>query len=367
MFTRSDDKITTSQAVIFVTNSILGAGILTLPRDVTEQVQTPDAWVTVLVGSAFVLLGVLVMTKLSQQFPGNTIFEFSQKIAGKIPGSALALLLLIYFLLLASFEIRVLAEVNIFYLLEGTPMWAIIIPFIWTAAYLASGGINCMARMFQIIFPVSILILLLSLFLSIRIFDINQLRPFLGEGLPPVFKGLKSSLLIYTGCEVALILVGHLQHPEKAVKAMLAGTSIPLILYLCTTVIVVGGMSTDAVLRSTWPTLDLLRSFEITGLFFERFEFPFLVIWMMQMFCNFTSYYFVTSLGISQIFRIKFPVVLFALMPVIFIVTLAPKTINDIFGFGSAIGYMSVILFVLVTVPLSVIYLIRKKGLKQHV
>ncbi|MUG23254.1 GerAB/ArcD/ProY family transporter [Paenibacillus macerans] len=366
MFTRSDDKITTSQAVVFLTDSILGAGILTLPRSATEEVQTPDAWLSVVLASVLALLVVFIMIKLSQQFPGNTVFEFSQKIAGVIPGSALSALLIVFFMMMAVFEIRMLAEVTIFYLLEDTPIWAIIIPFIWVAAYLISGGINCIARLFQIIFPVSILVLVLSLFLSLRLFDIDNMRPLLGEGLPPVIAGLKSTLLSFAGFEVVLILVGHLQHPEKAVKRLLPGMSIPIALYLITTVIVVGGMSTSAVLRSTWPTLDLLRSFEISGLFFERFEFPFLVIWIMQMFCNFTSNFFVVSLGVSNVFRIKFPAALFALMPVIFIAALLPKSINDLLGLGGANGIMSVIVFVLVTLPLSVIFLIRKKGLKQH-
>lgn len=366
MFTRSDDKITTSQAVIFLTDSILGAGILTMPRDITEKVKTPDAWLSVLLGGVVILLVVWVMTKLSQQFPGKTIFEYARTLVGKIPGSMMSLLMVIYFLVIAGFEIRILAEVNVFYLLEGTPVWAVIIPFIWTGAYLASGGINCIARLFQIIFPISILILLLSFLLSMRLFELDHLRPFLGEGLPPVLHGLKSSILIYTGFEIVMVLVGHMQHPEKAVKTMLLGTGIPIILYVFATMIVLGGMSVTAVLRSTWPTLDLLRSFEITGLFFERFEFPFLVIWMMQMFCNFCSQFFVTSLGLSQTFGIKFPLVLFVLMPVLFIAALIPKTMNDLFALGGTIGYMSIILFALVTVPLSLVYLIRKKGLKKH-
>lgn len=95
MFTRTNDKITSSQAVIFMTNSVLGAGILTLPRDVTEKMHTPDSWLSVLLGGIVVMFAVLLMVKLSQQFPGNTIFEFSQKIAGKVTGSMMSLLMIV--------------------------------------------------------------------------------------------------------------------------------------------------------------------------------------------------------------------------------------------------------------------------------
>lgn len=178
MFKRTDDKITTSQASIILTNSMLGAGILTLPRNVVKAVQTPDAWISVVLGGVIVSLVILVMVKLSQQFPGKTVFQYSKRIVGNLPGSVMSTILILYFIVIAGFEIRVLAEVTLFFLLEGTPIWAIVMPFIWVGTYLVYGGINSMARVFQIVFPISIFILIICYILSARIFDIQHLRPF---------------------------------------------------------------------------------------------------------------------------------------------------------------------------------------------
>lgn len=367
MFTRSDDKITTTQASIFLTNSVLGAGILTLPRGVVEIVKTPDVWLSVLLGGLVVLGVIFVMVKLSQQFPSLTIYQYARLIVGKIPGGALCSLLILYYLVIAGFEARVLVEIMVFFLLEGTPSWAIVIPFIWVSTYLVFGGINAIARVFQIIIPISVIVLVIAYGFSFHLFEINNLRPLLSEGLVPVVKGLKSTILIYSGCEVIMTLVGHMEYPKEAMKAMTVGIGIPLLIYLSTVIVVVGGMSVDAVMRSTWPTIDLMRTFEITGLFFERFEFPFLVIWIMQMFCNFSSFYFNASLGISQIFKVSRTWAILGLIPVIFIFTMIPKRINDVFNLGNDIGYAGIILFFLVPCLLSLIYIIRKKGLKQDV
>lgn len=367
MFTRSDDKITSTQASIFLTNSVLGAGILTLPRGVVEIVNTPDVWLSVLLGGLVVLGVIFVMVKLSQQFPGLTIYQYARLIVGKIPGGVLCSLLILYFLVIAGFEARVLAEIMVFFLLEGTPSWAIVIPFIWVTTYLVFGGINAIARVFQIIFPISVFVLVIAYGFSLHLFEINNLRPLLSEGLVPVVKGLKSTILIYSGCEVIMTLVGHMECPKDAMKAMTVGIGIPLLIYLSTVIVVVGGMSVDAVMRSSWPTIDLMRTFEITGLFFERFEFPFLVIWIMQMFCNFSSFYFNASLGISQIFKVSRTWAILGLIPVIFIFTMIPKRINDVFNLGNDIGYAAIIIFFLVPCMLSLIYIIRKKGLKQNV
>lgn len=366
MFTRSDDKITSSQASIFLNNTVLGAGILTLPRSVSESVKTPDSWISVLLGGAIVMLVIVLMVKLSQQFPGNTIYQYSRHIIGTVPGGILSLLLILYYIIIAGFEIRSVAEVTLFYLLEGTPIWAIVIPFIWAGTYLVFGGINSIARVFQIVFPISTCILVVSYLLSLKLFDIHNLRPVLGEGLLPVIHGLKSTVLVFTGCEVVMTLVAQMQHPRQAVKAMLLGISIPFSLYLLTVIMVVGGLSVDAVITSTWPTIDLIRSFEIPGFLLERLEFPLMVIWLMQMFCNFSSFFYNASLGISQVFRLPVHPVIFGLMPVIFLAAMIPKRINDVFGLGDLIGKIGIVLFLLLPVLLSIIWAIQKKGRKQH-
>ncbi|WP_019911073.1 GerAB/ArcD/ProY family transporter [Paenibacillus sp. HW567] len=367
MFVRSDDKITTRQASLFLTNTILGAGILTLPRDVVETVKTPDAWISVVLGGIIVMLAIVVMVKLSQQFPGKTFYQYSKRIVGTYPGGFLSSLLIIYFLISAGFQNRALAEIAVFFLLEGTPIWAIIIPFIWLGAYLVFGGINPIARVYQIIFPISFLILILCYVLSVRFFDINHLRPVLSEGFIPVIRGLRSTILVFTGCEVVMIITAFMQHPEHALKAMLTGIGIPLALYTLTVVMAIGGLSIDSVITSTWPTIDLVRSFEISGYFFERFEFPLLVIWMMQMYCIFSSYFFNASLGISQVFKLKLVPVIFGLMPLIFIFAMIPRRINDLFAIGDIIGIMGGFLFILMPILLLTVLMIRKKGLKQDV
>ncbi|WP_151733256.1 GerAB/ArcD/ProY family transporter [Paenibacillus tengchongensis] len=366
MFTRTDDKITASQAAVFLNNSVLGAGILTLPRGVSEAVKTPDSWISILLSGVIVMLVILLMVKLSQQFPGQTVFQYAGRISGKFIGGLLCLLLAIYFVVLAGFEIRSLAEVTLFFLLEGTPIWAVIVPFIWAGTYLVCGGINSIARVFQIILPISIVVLLISYGVSLRLFNLDHLRPVLSDGIAPVLRGLKPTVLVYTGCEVTMTLVAFMQQPRQAVKAMLAGIGLPLCLYLLTVLVVIGGLSIDSAITSTWPTIDLIRSFEITGFFVERLEFPLMVIWLMQMFCNFCSFFFQASLGFSQIFRLKLKPVIFVMVPLIFLASMVPKSVGDVFALGDAIGNMGIALFILIPLLHSGIWLLRKKGVKQN-
>ena len=137
--------------------------------------------------------------------------------------------------------------------------------------------------------------------MSIGIFEIDNLRPVLGLGIKPVLDGIKTTSLAYTGPEIMLILLVFMEQRNKAVKAILVGISIPLIFYVITVVMVIGALSIDGVVTRTWPTIDLMRSFEISGLIFERFESLLLVIWIMQIFATYTISYY--ALGLAQLFK----------------------------------------------------------------
>ncbi|MEW8986655.1 MAG: GerAB/ArcD/ProY family transporter, partial [Bacillus sp. (in: firmicutes)] len=216
----SKEQITTSQAAVIVINYILSTGILTLPRTLVEEIGTPDGWISVFLGGCIAILVGIIMVKLSQQFPAKTFFQYNQVIIGKWAGSLISLISIIYFFSLSAFEIRVMGEVTSYFLLEGTPMWAIIIPFVWIGFFLILGGITSIARLFEIILPITIILFLLVSFLSLKIFELDNLRPVLGKGITPVLKGIKTTTLAFSGAEIMLLLLAFMEKPKNGVKAV---------------------------------------------------------------------------------------------------------------------------------------------------
>lgn len=345
MIITSNDKISTPQAAVVVTNFILATGILTLPRTSVEKVKTPDVWLTVILGGVIMMIAGVIMVKLSQQFPGKTFFQYNQEILGKWFGRLLSLFIICYFISISGYQVRSMAEVTNFFLLESTPIWAIIMPFMWIGLYLIIGGINSIARLFEIILPITIVFFLLVLFMSYKLFEIDNLRPVLGSGFIPVLKGLKTTTLAYSGPEIMLLLVAFMSQPNKAVKAVLIGTFIPLLFYVFLVIMVIGAFSIDGVVVRTWPSIDLIRSFEISGLIFERFESLLLVIWIMQIFSSFTLGFYAAALGLAQLFNKKLKFFVYFLLPIIYIVAMTPNTINELFKFEAVLGNIIIILF----------------------
>ncbi|PRS32264.1 spore gernimation protein [Bacillus sp. RJGP41] len=364
MILNPKDQITTPQTAVIIINFILGTGLLTLPRSATEKVNTPDVWISVIIGGIIAIIAGVIMVKLSQQFPDKTFYQYINEISGKWVGSLLSLVIICYFLTTSGFQIRSMAEVIRYLLLEGTPTWAIIMIFMWVGLYLIIGGINPIARLFEIILPLTVILFLVVAFMSIKIFEIDNLRPVLGEGIIPVLKGVKTTALAFSGPEIILLLLPFMNQPKKAVKAMIVGVSIPLIFYVITVVMVIGALSIDGVVLRTWPTLDLIRSFEISGLIFERFESFLLVVWIMQIFATFTITYFAAALGLAQLSKKSIHPFMFGLLPVLYIIAMVPKNMNDLFKLGDFVG--NVALFLFGFLPLLLLIISRIKGGKYE-
>lgn len=350
-----EDRITTMQAAVLISNYMLGVSILTLPRTSVEAAQTPDVWISlILSGLITVVVGILIV-KLSQRFPGQTYYQYNRLLVGKWIGLVLSFFTALYFIIMASFQVRAVLDVTRLFLLEGTPNWAITFAFMWVGVYLMLGGINPVARLFEVIFPITTVILILIAFMGLSVFEPDNMRPVLGHGLMPVLRGLKTTILAYTSVEIMLVVPAFMKHPEKAVKAVLIGVLIPSFFYVVTCVIVIGTLSVDGVITRTWPTISLFRSFEFRGIFFERFETLLLVIWLMQIFATFTLSYYLGALGIAQSWKVNRRTVIFVLLTVIYMISFAPADTNELFKLGEMLGLSSLVLFILVPAVLYVL------------
>lgn len=357
-----DKKITTSQTAVIVSNCMLGSGILTLPRVLAEGMNTSDGWISIILGGILVMLAALCIVKLCQRFPGKTFFQFSGDLMGKWLGSLFNIGFAAFYIFITAFEARVMFEVTTLYLLEDVPRWSILMSFIWVGLYLVLGGLGAIARLYEIILPITIVVFVFSMLLSSKVFEIDNLLPVLGDGIFPVLKGVSSTMLVFLGHEIMFMFTSAMKHPEKAGKAVIMGITVPLSLNLLAYIMVIGGMSIHGAISSTWPTVDLFRSFEIKGLFFERFDFFLLVVWIMQILTTFSVLQYISTTGLAQTFRTSKKPFLYCSLPIIFIIASVPRDVNELFKFSRFFGDVGVIMFIILP-PLMLLYaVIFKKG-----
>jgi spore germination protein len=366
VITKPRDKITSTQATLTIANTLIAAGILTLPHSAAKATGTPDAWISVALGGCLALVAGFIVAKTSQLFPKQTMFQYCPSIFGKFMGSILILFFIVYCILLDGFEVRILGEVIREYVLDTTPMEVVIILFLCVATYLAIGGINPIVRVCELYFLPIILVALLTLFLSTKTFEIDNIRPLFGEGLTPIMKGVKSTALAYIGFENMLVWTAFMEEPNKAVKSTLSGIGIVAVLYSLVVLLTIGTLSFDEVNTLTWPTMSLAKTIEFPGSIFERLDSLFVVVWVIAIYTTFVPFFYSACLGLGQLFHKDDTYFVFAILPLIYIAAMYQADLNSVFKFGDYVSYLGIFFGTIFPVAVWIVAKMRKKSHAQQ-
>ena len=142
----NQEKITSNQLMAIMISLLIGIGIMSLPRTVTEAAG-PDGWLLVPAGGVIVIITSVIISKLGLLFPGKTVVEYAGDVITKPLGLIFLLGLFVYFVIFCAFEARVLAEVTKQFLLDRTPTEALVITILLACAYLVRQDIATIGRM----------------------------------------------------------------------------------------------------------------------------------------------------------------------------------------------------------------------------
>ncbi|MBT2574756.1 endospore germination permease [Bacillus sp. ISL-51] len=357
---KTQSKISSYQGAALISNTMLGAGLLTMPRALTLKSNSPDGWIALgLEGIIFIFLiylNTLIMKK--HQYP--SFFEYMNEGLGKWAGNIVNLMICLYLIGVASFEARAMAEMVKFFLLERTPVPVTLFIFIACSVYLIIGGMSDIGRLFPFYLTITIIILLIVFAFSFKIFNLDNLRPVLGQGFSSITSSLTVVSVSFLGIEVMLFLPEYLKNKKDAFRLSATGFSIPIILYMISYVIVVGALTTQDVQTMIWPTIALFQSFELKGLFIERFESFLLAVWIVQFFTTYVSYgYFATS-GLKKIFGLPMKKGIIFVAIATYFGSLMPKDANVLMTFSDILGYIFFGLFLLPLLLFIVVAVKRK-------
>lgn len=258
-----------------------------------------DAWAAALITFPGTALMVVYIASLGKHFPGQTVIEFSQAIAGPWLGRAIGLFYLWAFLHMAALDVRIYAEVIISGFLTNTPLSIIIGMMVVTAAVAAYAGIEVIGRAADLIFPLFILMLLLSLFLPLPEFDMRNLEPVLARGLGPPLAASVTPIAMGLQALMLTVVQAHANKPQQINRTGLwaiAGAALVLLLVALLTVGIIGA---DAGARSVFPFFRAIRGVAISQ-FLERVEAPLIFAWGFGLFLGVSVFLYCGAKGLSQ-------------------------------------------------------------------
>ncbi|WP_353854598.1 GerAB/ArcD/ProY family transporter [Bacillus sp. Bos-x628] len=355
------ESITSYQASAIIANTTLGASMMILPRSMAQAASTPDGWIALSLMSVIYILFIFMNVLMMKKVPFSSYYDYTKEGLGKWLGSATNLLIIIYFLGVASYEVRAMSEMVKFFLLPNTPTTVTMLSFILVSFYLVIGGIGDFARLCPFFLIVTLIILFVAYGFSVQEFELDNLRPVLGEGFSPVMKSLNASAISFVGIEMMLFMPAYLKTQKHTFAYSSVGFLIPAIIYIFTYVLVVGALTVKETATLTWPTIALFQSFDIQGIFIERFESFLLIVWLVQLYTSFVGYTFFAAMGVSNLTKLPKKMVLTLMTIVIYFAAILPKDVDTVRNDLKYVNILFFLLFGILPFLLFVIVILKRR------
>lgn len=271
-------KFGVAEAVVLLTMSVMARIFLAFPRSLLE-VAGPAAWISVLAGLVFSLLQVCLFVLILRPHPQKNIVDITGEALGKAAGSAVNVVYVAYFILVAAVYLRPFSEALLLSALPRTPISVISITFLSACMVGAYVGVEAMARAARITYPfvlggVGLLLLGVS-----PQWESSNLFPLLGTGPVNVF--ITGGFLSGQISEIflAAVIVQSIHGPALFGKIVSRAMVMGFLLLAMLEVVAVLTVTYHSAVEYTIPFYDISRLIYLSR-FFQRVESIFIIIWV---------------------------------------------------------------------------------------
>ncbi|MEI2449070.1 GerAB/ArcD/ProY family transporter, partial [Priestia megaterium] len=262
-------KISDTQLFILMVLFELGSALLVPLAMRAKQ----DAWLAILIGMLCSFLFFLIYHKLYSYYPELLPTEYVQKILGKVLGTLLAFIYVVYFLYDASQVLRDFGEMLLTFAYPDTPLFIANALLMLVIIYITRKGIEAIARSGELLFIFMCFLAVAGfiLIISSGLIDFKNLQPVLKEGVLPVAKIALTETLYFPFTEaiVFTMLLPYLSNPKKASVTMICATGLSGINLIITMIINISVLGVDLTTRSQFPLLSTVQTIQVAD-FLER-------------------------------------------------------------------------------------------------
>ena len=360
--------ITTIQVMAVIISTIIGIGILSIPRYMAEAGDSGAPLVTAS-GVPVAFLGCWFTAVVCRKFPNETLFVFSRRLLGTWIADIFSILLSLFFAFSAGITMRQFGEVCVTVVFKKTPIEAVILLMLLLVALSIRRNIVKFTYVHVFYLPFILLSVIAIILVAMRNVDVLNLLPLTGNHttFSSFFKGTITSAALYQGTFVITLLVPLMKKPQQALKAGIIALSFIGFIYIMIVWVTLGMFGAQESKILSYPTLEAARSISIGAGLLERFDALFIIIWVISIFTTIFTNYYIAAYSLQQVLRHKdHRLISSFLFPLIFIFSLFPRNIFQVNTFASITGIFGLVFLTIYPLLLWLASLIRHKGALSH-
>jgi spore germination protein KC len=278
---------------------VAGTAFLSLPRVVAVPAG-PGGWLGVALGCLWALPAGWLLFTLYARHPGATLVGTGRQLLGPFLGNLLGLGLVAWGHFYLGVLVREFAGVFLIAFLTETPLSALLVVIVTLLVYAAYQGMEAIVRTAQVFIPLIALSLVVILGGLAPRFNPGHLLPLTGTGWHGVSLASLFTVSLFAQGLAATAFFPFLRQARQARPAVLWGYGVAGAVFLLLTVVELGAFSAGVLTSLAVPTLAAARVVRV-GLFFERFEAGFMVVWFVLSFLKLALFFFFTTTTLAEV------------------------------------------------------------------
>ncbi len=297
------EKITAHQLLSIMILLPYGSAILFFLTPEVKQ----NIWFSLMFYAVVALLLQFIYTNIYKNYPGDSIVTYMPKIYGKILGSIISMMYILYFVYLGGRVFRDYIEVIRTFTLPNTPILItssfITIPLIY-GVYKGLENLVSLSEIFLIILMFSIGFLWILIIISGDIVKPANLLPVLEDGaLPVILKSYKLISFPYGELIVLTMFYPFVIQQDKIRKALFFGCISEGIMLTMNNILFIVTLGVSFATTNNFPLVETLRLVHI-GEFLSRLDIIFIVLLLTAGFYKVCMCLYAATLGATQLFKI---------------------------------------------------------------
>lgn len=266
-----------------------------------------NGWLAAPLAAGIAFLIAMLVYLLARNFPGLTVFEYSQILLGKYLGTALNLGIVLLMLDTAARALHLFTLFIKVTVLKLTP-WGVIAGILMILCVRAvMSGFETIARVAEFLVPILLLVILLMFASLIPELDLGALQPVFADGFRPVFQQALSPIVIFGEASwVALLALPYLNRIQEGPKALGVGLGINAAVVGTGAVILLTLLGAPMVELLAFPTHTAARIMTL-GTALQRPEWAIYPMWIGTLFIHIAQLLYGMTTGAGTILRLKDP------------------------------------------------------------
>jgi len=265
--------------------------------------QPRESWVAALAGTLAAVPFGLLVAALARRFPGQTVVQFGRAMLGRLAGTFVAFVYVVFFFLIASSVSREVGEAYVASAMPETPWFAFAAVVLAVAAVAAASGIEVIGRAAELLVVAALALFITVLVLPLDMMRISNLLPVLERGLAPALPASLISFGLFGEMIAGWMLAPYLDYPHKMGKYLVSYVVISGVVLIAAILAVVAAFGPTANSRIL-PVYNLARNVSVAR-FLERVEMIPLAIWTFAAWVKIGLFLWVSAAAISQIAGLK--------------------------------------------------------------